>query len=217
MQQEELFKKIYRTDVTGAQRIKLLQQSVEAYPFFGPAHFFLLKELEKGSDAFNKAAPKAALHFKNTYWLNIQLNKEENKHTIISEQPLIRKEKAAIDDLLFEPLHTTDYFASQGIKFSEEQQPTDKLGNQVKSFTQWLKTMKKIHGNTLPETNGPIDNTVEMLAEKSNTGTDVITESMAEVFIQQGKNDKAIDIYEKLSLQNPSKSAYFADKIESLK
>jgi hypothetical protein len=40
---------------------------------------------------------------------------------------------------------------------------------------------------------------------------------MAEVFIQQGKINKAIVIYQKLSLQNPSKSPFFADKIESLK
>ena len=40
---------------------------------------------------------------------------------------------------------------------------------------------------------------------------------MAEVFIQQGKIEKAHDIYKKLSLLNPAKSAYFAAKIELLK
>ncbi len=217
MQQQELFKKIYRTDITGADRIKLLHQSVEAYPFFGLSYFFLLKELEKGSDHFNEIVPKTALHFKNNYWLNLQLNQDDAKRILNDEQPVEKKEKAPKEDFLFEPLYTTDYFASQGIKFSEEQQPTDKLGNQVKSFTQWLKTMKKVHGNTLPETNAPIDNAVEKLAEKSNTETAVITETMAEVFVQQGKIDKAIDVYKKLSLQNPAKSAYFADKIEYLK
>lgn len=40
---------------------------------------------------------------------------------------------------------------------------------------------------------------------------------MAEAYIQQGKIAKARDIYEKLSLLNPSKNVYFAAKIESLK
>jgi hypothetical protein len=40
---------------------------------------------------------------------------------------------------------------------------------------------------------------------------------MAEVCIKQGNNQKAADIYRKLSLQNPSKSAYFAAKIDQLK
>jgi hypothetical protein len=35
--------------------------------------------------------------------------------------------------------------------------------------------------------------------------------------IKQNKQEKAIEMYEKLSLMNPSKSAYFAAKIESLK
>ena len=44
-----------------------------------------------------------------------------------------------------------------------------------------------------------------------------VTETMAEVLIKQDKNDEAIRIYEKLSLLNPSKRAYFAAKIEQLK
>ena len=221
MQQQELFKKIYQSDATGAESINLLQQSIEAYPFFGLSYFFLLKASGKGNAIFNEIAPKAAIHFKNNYWLNLQLNQENAINNGSAElQPIngeCEPEKSIKDDLLFEPLHTTDYFASLGIKFSLEQQPTDKLGNQMKSFTQWLKTMKKVHGNTLPETNAPLDNDVQQLAEKSNAGTDVITETMAEVFLQQGKVNKAIDVYKKLSLQNPAKSAYFADKIEHLK
>ena len=120
-------------------------------------------------------------------------------------------------ELVFEPLHTTDYFASQGIRISEEVNAGDKLGTQLKSFTEWLKTMKKLPaaGNR-PVLNTPYDKQVEKLAEKSNREEDVITESMAEAYLSQGKKQKAIEIYEKLSLQNPSKSAYFAAKIAGL-
>jgi hypothetical protein len=45
----------------------------------------------------------------------------------------------------------------------------------------------------------------------------VVTEAMAEVWLKQGNNGKALDIYNKLSLLNPSKKAYFAAKIENLK
>jgi hypothetical protein len=121
------------------------------------------------------------------------------------------------DAMLFEPMHMVDYFASQGIKLSEEVQTADKLGKQLKSFTEWLKTMKKIPvendaGNTAnPDTN------VQILAENSNTGTEVLTEAMAEVYASQGKIAKAIEIYQKLSLLNPAKSTYFAAKSENLK
>jgi hypothetical protein len=40
---------------------------------------------------------------------------------------------------------------------------------------------------------------------------------MADVFIKQGKVDKAIQLYIKLSFLDPHKSAYFATKIQQLK
>ena len=118
--------------------------------------------------------------------------------------------------LLFTPLYATDYFASQGIKLREEAQPNDKLGKQLKSFTDWLKTMKKVHESKLPAGSEVLDLSVQNLAEKSNKGEQVITESMAEVFLQQGKLHKAKEIYEKLSLLDPSKIAYFAAKIDQI-
>ncbi len=119
--------------------------------------------------------------------------------------------------MLFEPMHMVDYFASQGIKLSDEVQTGDKLGKQLKSFTEWLKTMKKIHveneaGNTVNT-----DIHVQVLAENSNADAEVLTESMAEVFARQGKIGKASEVYEKLSLLNPAKSTYFAAKLQNLK
>ena len=119
--------------------------------------------------------------------------------------------------LLFEPLHTTDYFASQGIRLSEVILSNDKMGRQLKSFTEWLKTMKKVHPDGLKEKNeGFIDPSVQKMAENSNKEEDVITESMADVYLQQGKTNNAKEIYEKLSLLNPSKSAYFAAKLNEI-
>ncbi|WP_462249492.1 hypothetical protein [Ferruginibacter sp.] len=121
------------------------------------------------------------------------------------------------DALTFEPMHLVDYFASQGIKLSEEVQPTDKLGMQLKSFTGWLKTMKKIHVADTQASAGIADMVIQTLAAKSNTEGEVLTEAMAEVLLQQGKTEKAAELYKKLSLLNPSKIAYFAAKIEQLK
>lgn len=125
----------------------------------------------------------------------------------------------AVDDkaLSFEPMHLVDYFASQGIKLTEEVQTADKLGKQLKSFTEWLKTMKKIHVPANEPNTGQTDIAIQSLAERSNREGEIITESMAEVFARQGKTAKAAELYQKLSLLNPLKSAYFAAKIEQLK
>ena len=118
----------------------------------------------------------------------------------------------------FEPYHTVDYFASQGIKLSQEEASKDKFGKQLKSFTEWLKTMKRIAPTQMPQgIDAGTENKVQHLANDSIHDSSVLTEAMAEVWIKQGNNQKALKIYEQLSLLNPSKKAYFATKIENLK
>lgn len=113
--------------------------------------------------------------------------------------------------------HRIDYFESQGIKLDEEK-ANDKLGTQLKRFTDWLKQMKKINPNLNNlETDAAGESRVQNMAEHSNEPKEIVTEAMAEVLVKQGKPEQAIQIYEKLSFFNPSKSAYFAAKIQELK
>jgi hypothetical protein len=121
------------------------------------------------------------------------------------------------DKITFEPLHTSDYFASLGIKLSGKILHSDRLGKQMKSFTEWLKEIKKLQPDQLPLQSEKADLTIQKLAEASNLGVEVETEAMAEVLIQQGNKQKALIVYKKLSLLDPSKSAYFAAKINQLK
>jgi hypothetical protein len=122
------------------------------------------------------------------------------------------------EPLAFEPFHTVDYFASQGIKLSREEAGKDRFGKQLRSFTDWLKTMKRlpVEQKVLPIDKGT-EEKVQHLAEDSVHQTDILTEAMAEVWMKQGKPEKALEVYNKLSLLNPSKKAYFAAKIEHLK
>ena len=121
-------------------------------------------------------------------------------------------------ELTFQPYHTVDYFASQGIKFVSEEKPTDRFGKQLKSFTDWLKAMKRLpQTETTKITDTASDKKVEQMAEHSIDESEVVTETMAEVWIKQGNKEKAIETYNKLSLLNPDKSAYFASLAEQLK
>ncbi|HMK25943.1 MAG TPA: hypothetical protein VK483_07940 [Chitinophagaceae bacterium] len=136
------------------------------------------------------------------------------------EIPALKTESAdpTKTELVFEPYHTVDYFASQGIKFKEEEKPKDKFGQQLKSFTDWLKTMKRLPVSEITEAVEPkAEQKVEQMAEHSLQDREVVTEAMAEVWEKQGNAEKAIEIYSKLSLLDPSKSVYFAAKIEDLK
>ena len=120
-------------------------------------------------------------------------------------------------DLVFEPYHTIDYFASQGIRLTLDENPGDKLGKQMKSFTDWLKVMRRLpqkDRESIPDR--VAEQAVQNFAAHSIESRDVVTETMAEVLVKQGMRDRARAIYEKLSLLNPDKRAYFAGKIEQL-
>lgn len=121
-------------------------------------------------------------------------------------------------ELVFEPYHTVDYFASQGIKPPEEEKSRDRFSVQLKSFTEWLKVMKKLPVTEIASAVSAVDEKkVEQMAEHSINDREVVTETMAEVWEKQGNHEKAKETYEKLSLLDPAKSSYFAAKIEHLK
>jgi hypothetical protein len=149
---------------------------------------------------------------------DIQLQKLSS---VLSSQVADFKKPVAQDtklDFEKEPFYTIDYFASQGIKFDPAKQPDDKLSQQLMTFTDWLKRMKHVSPNPQDLGTDPeLENAIQGIANSSNEAKEIITETMAEIFIKQGKVDKAIQLYIKLSFLYPEKSTYFAAKIQELK
>src|SRR5439155_4887782 len=95
---------------------------------------------------------------------------------------------------------------------------SDAFTKKVQTFTDWLKQMKRISNYPTDLGSDPdMENYVQSIADTSNQAKAVDTEAMAEVLVKQGKLEKAIEVYEKLSLLNPGKTAYFAAKINHLK
>lgn len=117
-----------------------------------------------------------------------------------------------------EPYHTIDYFASQGIKADHLTTPQDNLSRKLRKFTDWLKQMKHEKPDTDDLGTDPeLESAIQDIAGNSNEAREIVTVTMAEVLEKQGKYDKAIQLYIKLSFLNPDKSAYFASKIQQLK
>ena len=241
-----IFESIFKRNFSGPENKDLLNELTAAHPYFSPAQFFLLQLTEENTEAFEKQAAKTNLFFNNPHWLNFLLQQtnpqaqeiqpmgsttglpddtdaageagmEKEIEPMHIELKMTPERSTINEEMLFEPMHLVDYFASQGIKLTEEVQTADKLGKQLKSFTEWLKTMKKIHAEPGELTTDQADQVIQTLAEKSNDEGEVLTESMADVFIKQGKIARAAEVYQKLSLLNPAKSAYFAAKLENLK
>lgn len=145
--------------------------------------------------------------------VNEKLSSLLQQQAALLEKPVEPEADIVLENV---PHHRIDYFESQGIKLEDEK--NDKLGAQLRRFTDWLKQMKRINPNQVElKTDEAGEVQVQHIAQHSNETQEIVTETMAEVLVKQGKFDQAIEIYEKLSFINPSKSVYFAAKIEELK
>jgi hypothetical protein len=112
------------------------------------------------------------------------------------------------------PMHTIDYFASQGIKVNWQSGAKDNLTKKMMSFTDWLKQVKQ------SEKSGTVNHLEKKVAEDAVNSVrreEVVTEAMAEVLLRQGHREQAIQLFRKLSFQIPEKSSYFALRIEQIK
>lgn len=128
------------------------------------------------------------------------------------QQPVQSTDK--LDYQQAEPMHTVDYFASQGIKLNLKQAPKDGLTNKLLSFTDWLRQVKQSEKSTEVS---QMEKKVSEDASHSVRKEEVVTEAMAEVLLRQGHREQAIQLFTKLSFQIPEKSSYFAGRIEQIK
>jgi len=90
-------------------------------------------------------------------------------------------------------------------KFEEEQ--IEHIESELTEFSEWLLALEG--------KNDPIDE--KRIEESVTLGGAAISELLAQLLQKQGHLKEAIEMYEKLSLINPEKSAYFAALIEKLK
>lgn len=225
-----------------------LEKMVQQYPYASALQLLLAARLKETNDeGFRDQWQKTLLYFKDPLLLQYQFF-SGYKSAAAPEQPLAGPESQPAETsgsavaaetpeaplsipglklepmdtakagLLFTPYYTVDYFASQGIKLNDESGTGDQFERQLKSFTSWLKEMRRLpDAPAKVRLNAKNESVIEKMAEKSLDGENEETAAMAEVWAKQGNKAKAIEIYQKLSLLNPSKRAYFAAKIEHLK
>lgn len=96
----------------------------------------------------------------------------------------------------------------------KRQQEEEVVQDQRELKTMWQK--EKLAA-ALEEENDEIpENVFEMAVNSITKEENLVSESLAEVMVKQGRYDRAIDMYKKLSLRKPQKKAYFARKIEEI-
>ena len=213
--------------------VQTIEHCVQEHPYNASLQYILAKKYElTGSDKLKLQQPKTCSYFPSALQLHQNwviedqtensFQIDEKLNTLISAQLAQFKESVDSSQLEFEKDQShlvKDYFGAQGIEIDLDKVPQDKLTQQLRSFTSWLKVLKQQEGSTQIKAiiGEEQEKMIELLAEKANKSTDVITIAMAEIWEKQGNYPKAIEIYSKLSFIIPEKSVYFASRIEQLK
>ncbi len=113
-------------------------------------------------------------------------------------------------------LDPTDELLTE-IKSSKKKVKPDgpKQKEQIEIIEQFIKTQPSIKGKVATEEKSvPKDD----LSEKSLIyNENIISETLVEILVKQGKKEKAIEVLKKLIWKFPQKKAYFAAQIEDLK
>jgi hypothetical protein len=146
---------------------------------------------------------------------------------------------------LIQPLYTEDYFRHQGVAVAAHEEPEvttedPKTLMVVMSFAEWLNHYKiksereeeeardksalrsmwqqeKLAAALEDEPEEIPEDVFEMAVTSITREDDLASESLAEILEKQGKWTAAAEMYRKLGLRNPAKSAYFASRAEAAK
>lgn len=93
--------------------------------------------------------------------------------------------------------------------------PNDRTSSLIDSFIS-QKQERLILSNSKDQQTKLEETPQEFTADNSQNEDTYLTETLAKIYIQQGKYERAVEIISKLNLNNPKKSAYFADQLRFL-
>jgi len=194
MQQEELYRYIENPGLLNGETLGELKSLVDAFPYFQTGWLLYLKNLKMvNAPEYETVLKSVAVRVPNRKKLYKWLNTE---------------------------VHTKDFpsFASTengGPSFHlEDSVDRGKTNSLIDKF---LSSSPSIQPRKNTEEITSSDDQPDEILEKSLSESDeIVTETLAMIYFQQKKYDKALEAFQKLSLKYPEKSAYFASRIEEI-
>lgn len=194
-----------------------LLQVIEAYPYFQSAYLFMgmIYHL-RGDPRFDQWLHTIAMHVNSSeqfYWL------------LTPKKQVAKTDLQELDQLIQQTATRYDPEANLGFnepssKNDESRMTEDQKSSQQAILDNFLTNYQAGNFNKKRGSKGAESSDTPEHAKASKTGNDRIkefSEAAAEAAVEEGDPRRAIEIYEKLSLQHPERFNYFVEKAEELK
>ena len=228
---------ISETQTSNVATVKQLRQLIDRYPYYQVARLLLLRSMHDTQDPdFSKELRRTALYLPSRAILYQYIEADRLR----KEFERIKIEKPEVEPDADQPQDLIDEFLTK--QPVEEKTPLRRRRPVVDAASDYVEYMLQIEADSAQDeatSSAPsfgqtnIDEFLDQgklsinehpeeelqkpnLENASVENKEVMTETLARIYIKQGKYDSAIEIIRRLSLKYPKKNRYFADQIRFL-
>jgi len=217
MTANQIIELIQAPEKLNQETLPLLKELNERYPAFEAGWILYLKNLKNLNDSsFEQELIHVAIRIQDRRKLYLFLN-EPSRITESNEDQTIETDtgkELKFDNLILPSEYQVESIVTPEEPLSDTIRPIqEKSGKKISLIEKFLEAQPKMPPINETKSGSPM----ESQSQPEDVSDDLVTETLAMIYSQQGYYKKAIQIFEKLSLKYPEKSTYFAGHIEKIK
>ena len=217
MRNQKLIANIQTPMQIGNPEIADMRISLQAFPYFTSMQLLFAKGLYMtDSISYNRQLRKAAAYAGDRKLLFRLITENVKEVEQIPKIKIEKKEKIQTPEKELEigkPLEFTEketHSFSEWLALTKIKKIDRTKGKEENLIDKFVETEPRISKPKREEFFSPVQSAKESLIEND----EIVTETLARVYLEQAHYDKAIAAYEKLSLKFPQKSSFFANQIK---